>query len=77
MRFIMLAALTATAAAFSGMLPGRVRAEGAPAISGPFTHGNLAIYFIHGEERARSGAPHFAGSHGQGNGPGGRDRLGE
>jgi hypothetical protein len=46
----MFAALTATAAVFSGMLPSRADAGGAPVISGPVTHGNLAIYFIHGEE---------------------------
>ena len=50
MRYIMFAALTATAAAFSGMLPSRAGAEGASVISGPVTHGNLAIYFVHGEE---------------------------
>ena len=49
MRLIILAALTVTAAAFPGLLPSRARAEAAPTITGPFTHGNLAIYFIHGE----------------------------
>jgi hypothetical protein len=47
MRFIMLATLTAVAGAFSGVSP--ARAESAPVITGPVTHGNLAIYFIHGE----------------------------
>lgn len=47
MRFIALAAMTTVAAAFSGLSP--ARAESAPAITGPVTHGNLAIYFIHGE----------------------------
>ncbi len=49
MRFIVLATLTAVAAAFTGLSPGQARAESAPAITGPVTHGNLAIYFIHGE----------------------------
>ncbi len=49
MRVIMFAALAATAAVLSGALPGLARAATAgPAISGPFTYGNLAIYFVHG-----------------------------
>ncbi len=53
MRTTMFAALAATAAVLSGALPGLARAASAEAvISGPFTHGNLAIYFVHG-----SGAP--------------------
>ena len=47
MRFIALAAITTVAAAFSGLSP--ARAESAPVITGPVTHGYLAIYFIHGE----------------------------
>jgi hypothetical protein len=50
MRIFILAALTATASLLCAALAGRARAEGAPPIiSGPFVHGNLAIYFIHGE----------------------------
>jgi hypothetical protein len=46
---VMFAALAAGAALLSQALPGRARAEpAAPVISGPFTHGNLAIYFVHG-----------------------------
>jgi hypothetical protein len=42
-------ALAATASVFSTVLPGLARAATAePAISGPFIHGNLAIYFVHG-----------------------------
>ncbi|MFY9639295.1 MAG: ARPP-1 family domain-containing protein [Rhodomicrobium sp.] len=48
MRVIVFAALAA-AAVLTGALPGRARAATAgPAISGPFTYGNLAIYFVHG-----------------------------
>ncbi len=48
MRFMLLAALTGVAAVF-GLPPGEAHAEGAPAITGPFSHANLAIYFIHGQ----------------------------
>jgi len=49
MRTTIFAALAATAAALSGGLPGLARAASAEAvISGPFAHGNLAIYFVHG-----------------------------
>ncbi|MGO9170476.1 MAG: ARPP-1 family domain-containing protein [Rhodomicrobium sp.] len=47
MRILMVATLAATAAAFAAFMPGKARAAG-PDISGPFTHGNLAIYFVHG-----------------------------
>jgi hypothetical protein len=47
MRLLILASVAA-AAAFASAFPGRARAEAGPAISGPFTHGNLAIYFVHG-----------------------------
>jgi hypothetical protein len=48
MRFMLLAALTTVAAVF-GLSPGQAHAEGAPIITGPVSHANLAIYFIHGE----------------------------
>jgi hypothetical protein len=48
MRFMLLAALTAVAAVM-GLPPGQVRAEGAPVITGPVSHANLDIYFIHGQ----------------------------
>ncbi len=49
MRIILFAALAATASLLSAALSGRARAEAAgPAISGPFVHANLAIYFVHG-----------------------------
>src|SRR5208337_4758299 len=47
MRILMVATLAATATAFAAFIPGKARAAG-PEISGPFTHGNLAIYFVHG-----------------------------
>jgi len=47
MRLITFAALAAAAAALAAVLPGTAQA-GPPAISGPFVHSNLAIYFIHG-----------------------------
>ncbi len=51
MRVILLAALAATAAVLPVALPGRARAASAvDAISGPFTYGNLAIYFVHGPD---------------------------
>ncbi len=49
MRVFILAVLAATAAVLPGALSGRARAAPADtAISGPFTYGNLAIYFVHG-----------------------------
>jgi hypothetical protein len=53
MRFLVLAAVAASAASFALAFPGRARAEAPasppPEISGPFTHGNLSIYFVHGQ----------------------------
>jgi hypothetical protein len=53
MRFLVLAAVAASAASFALAFPGRALAEApaspAPEISGPFTHGNLSIYFVHGK----------------------------
>jgi hypothetical protein len=49
MRLMAAAALSVTVAAFAGMAPSPARAESAPAISGPFAHANLAVYFIHGQ----------------------------
>ncbi len=46
MRMLMFAALAAAATVVTAALPGRAQAA-EPAISGPFTHGNLAIYFVH------------------------------
>lgn len=52
MRIVMFAALAATVAiSSSGALAGRARAAAGPVISGPFSYGNLAIYFIHGPDR--------------------------
>ncbi len=49
MRIMMVTALAATATVLSAVLPGLARAAAVePAISGPFIHGNLAIYFVHG-----------------------------
>ncbi len=48
MRSVLLAALTAVAVVL-GLPPDPARAEGAPVITGPVSHANLAIYFIHGE----------------------------
>jgi hypothetical protein len=49
MRFLVLAAVAASAASFAAVMPGRAHAEAPPEITGPFTHGNLAIYFVHGQ----------------------------
>ncbi len=49
MRFLVLAAVAASAASFATALPSRAHAEAAPPVSGPFVHGNLAIYFVHGQ----------------------------
>jgi hypothetical protein len=49
MRFLAAAAWSVMVAAFAGLAPGHARAEASPQISGPFTHGNLAIYFLHGQ----------------------------
>ncbi len=49
MRFLVLAALTASAAALAMAFPSGARAEEGPVISGPFSHDNLSIYFIHGK----------------------------
>jgi hypothetical protein len=49
MRFLVLAAAAVSAASFGFALPREARAEAAPPITGPFTHGNLAIYFVHGQ----------------------------
>ena len=46
MRILMVATLAATATAFAAFIPGKARAAG-PEISGPFTYGNLALYFVH------------------------------
>ncbi len=48
MRIVIFAALAATASVISALVPREARAEPQPAISGPFAHGNLAIYFVHG-----------------------------
>ena len=48
MRIVIFAALAATASVISALVPREARAESQPAISGPFAHGNLAIYFVHG-----------------------------
>jgi hypothetical protein len=47
---MMFTAFAATASVLSAVLPGSARAAAGaePAISGPFVHENLAIYFIHG-----------------------------
>jgi hypothetical protein len=47
MRTLALAALT-TAAVITIAPPGRARVDAGPVISGPFSHGNLSVYFIHG-----------------------------
>ncbi len=49
MRILVLAAFAATAGLIAAAYPGRARADAGPRISGPFTHENLSIYFIHGE----------------------------
>jgi hypothetical protein len=50
MRFLVLAAAAVSAAFIGFAFPREVRAEAAPApITGPFAHGNLAIYFVHGQ----------------------------
>ncbi len=49
MRFLVLAALTVSAAALAIAFPSGARAEEGPVISGPFSHDNLSIYFIHGK----------------------------
>jgi hypothetical protein len=48
MRIMKFTALAAAASVFSALLPGLSRAAAEPVISGPFTQGNLAIYFVHG-----------------------------
>src|SRR5687767_8291627 len=48
MRFISVAPLAAAALAAAGAAGGAARADQAARISGPFTHENLAVYFVHG-----------------------------
>ncbi len=48
MRFKLFAASAATAAVL-GLASSPARAENAPVITGPVSHANLAIYFIHGQ----------------------------
>jgi hypothetical protein len=48
MRFISVAPLAAAALAAAGASGGAARADQATRLSGPFTHENLAIYFVHG-----------------------------
>jgi hypothetical protein len=48
MRILVCAALAAAATLHPGWLKGRAIAAPATSISGPFSYGNLAIYFIHG-----------------------------
>jgi hypothetical protein len=53
MRIMTFTVLAAAASVFSALLPGPARAAGGErVISGPFTHGNLAIYFVHGASAA-------------------------
>ena len=40
--------MTAAAATFASAFPSKARADAGAAISGPFVHGNLAVYFVHG-----------------------------
>jgi hypothetical protein len=51
MRFILFAASAAIAAVL-GLASNQARAESAPGITGPVSHANLAIYFIHGQSAA-------------------------
>jgi hypothetical protein len=48
MRFISVAPLAAAALAAAGASGGAARADQATRLSGPFTHENLAVYFVHG-----------------------------
>ena len=48
MRFISVAPLAAAALAAAGAAGGAARADQAARISGPYTHENLAVYFVHG-----------------------------
>ena len=48
MRFISVAPLAAAALAAAGASGGAARADQAARISGPYTHENLAVYFVHG-----------------------------
>jgi hypothetical protein len=49
MRFLVLAAAAVSAASIGFAFSREARAEAPPPISGPFEHGNLAIYFVHGQ----------------------------
>jgi hypothetical protein len=50
MRFLVLAALTASAAVLAIAFPSRAaHAQEGPVITGPFSHDNLSIYFVHGK----------------------------
>jgi hypothetical protein len=49
MRFLVLAAAAVSAVCIGVAPPRQVWAEAAPQVTGPFAHGNLAIYFVHGQ----------------------------
>ena len=73
MRFISVAPLAAAALAAVGASGGAAFADQAARISGPYTHENLAVYFVHGASAGGRGAAHLAGGAGQGPGAGGGD----
>jgi hypothetical protein len=49
MRILLWTTFVTAVAMIAAGFPARARADAEPRISGPFTHGNLTLYFVHGE----------------------------